>query len=357
MSNKEENDPFPDFDPNGIGISGKLFGLPFEPVNSEVVILPVPWEVTVSYHSGTAQGPEAILAASQQVDLFQEDIKDAWKLGVCLLPIDENLQADNNKYRLLAGNYIQWLGEGALEIHGERFAAVPDIINRACEEMNDWVYQQARYYLKEGKVFGLLGGDHSTPLGAIRALADHHSTFGILQIDAHADLRSAYEGFDYSHASIAHNFLKIPQVDRLVQVGIRDYCEEEWTVIHSDERIRLFSDSQLKAQLFEGRTWISICQEMVANLPEKVYLTIDIDGLNPALCPHTGTPVPGGLDFQQLDYLLKTLVKSGRQVIGFDLVEVAPGPEKSDWDANVGARVLYRMVNLAAVSQGKLNWL
>lgn len=356
MANNNKTTLVQNFDPNGMGIAGNLFGLPFTPETSELIILPVPWEVTVSYQAGTARGPKAILDASVQVDLFQEDIIDAWKMGISLLPIDENLEADNNKFRLLAGNYIQWLEKGAGELEGERFAAVPGIINKACEEMNEWVYQQAKTYLDKGKIFGLLGGDHSTPLGAIRALATENPSFGILQIDAHADLRVSYEGFDYSHASIAHNVLKIPEVKQLVQVGVRDLCEEEWTCIHSDERIRLFSDSQLKAELYEGRSWASICQDIVANLPEKVYLSIDIDGLNPALCPHTGTPVPGGLDYQQLVFLVKTLVKTGRQLIGFDLVEVAPGPEKDEWDANVGARLLYRMANLAAVSQGRLHW-
>ncbi|SHN10363.1 agmatinase [Cyclobacterium lianum] len=357
MSNSKVNQIYPTFDPNGVGVAGKLFGLPFTTEESEVVVLPVPWEVTVSYHSGTARGPEAILAASRQVDLFQEDIKDAWKLGVSLLPIDENLQADNNKYRLLAGNYIEWLEEGAGDVQGERFAAVPDIVNKACEEMNDWVYRQAKQYLDKGKLFGLLGGDHSSPLGAIRANAAHHTSFGILQIDAHADLRQAYEGFTYSHASIAANFLELHQVSSLVQVGIRDYCEEEYDLIHSDERIWLYSDKYLKAEMYEGRTWASVCADILDQLPDKVYLTIDIDGLNPSLCPHTGTPVPGGLDFEQVDFLLKKLVLSGRKIIGFDLVEVAPGPDGSDWDANVAARLLYRLVNLAAVSQGKLKWL
>lgn len=344
------------FDPNGLGIAGNLFGLPYEPENSQLTILPVPWEATVSYSSGTARGPAAILEASVQVDLFQEDIRDAWKLGISMLPMDQDTEAANNKYRFLAENYIQWLQAGSQPDQDERFAAVPEIINGACREMNDWVYQQAKDQLEQGKMVGLLGGDHSTPLGLVQALAERNEAFGILQIDAHADLRTAYEGFDFSHASIAHNFLKIPQLQRLVQVGVRDFCKQEWNLSQADARCRMFTDGNLKEQLFQGNTWDALCREIIADLPEQVYLSIDIDGLIPQLCPNTGTPVPGGLDYQQLMHLIKLLVTSGRKLIGFDLVEVAPGTDGGEWDANVGARVLYRIANLAAVSQGKLEW-
>ncbi|WP_154854121.1 agmatinase family protein [Cyclobacterium xiamenense] len=344
------------FDPNGLGYAGKLFGLPFEPENSQLLILPVPWEVTVSYRSGTAGGPAAILEASVQVDLFQEDIRDAWKLGLSMLPLNPALKADNDNYRLLADKYIQWLQKGSPEADHERFAAVPDIINAACRKMNDWVTEQAEKQLDQGKLVGLLGGDHSTPLGLVQAIAKKHESFGILQIDAHADLRPAYEGFDFSHASIAYNFLKIPQVQRLVQVGVRDVCEQEWNLGQSDTRCQLFTDGNLKEQLYGGNTWEALCREILAALPEQVYLSIDIDGLIPQLCPHTGTPVPGGLDYQQLMFLIKMLVRSGRKLIGFDLVEVAPGSDGGEWDANVGARILYRIANLTAVSQGKLHW-
>lgn len=354
MSQKDAS--ITNFDPNGLGISGNLFGLPFEPESSRMTILPVPWEVTVSYSSGTARGPAAVLEASVQVDLFQEDIRNAWQLGISMLPLDQDIEAANNKYRFLANNYIQWLQAGSQQDQDERFAAVPEIINGACREMNDWVYQQAKNQLEQGKLVGLLGGDHSTPLGLVQALAERNDTFGILQIDAHADLRMAYEGFEFSHASIARNFLQIPQVKRLVQVGIRDLCEEEWNLSESDARCRMFTDSNLKAQMFKGKTWDILCKEIIADLPEQVYLSIDIDGLIPQLCPNTGTPVPGGLDYQQLMYLIMVLVTSGRKLIGFDLVEVAPGTDGGEWDANVGARVLYRIANLTAVSQDKLKW-
>lgn len=344
------------FDPNGVGLNAQLFGLPFSVEMAEMVILPVPWEVTVSYSEGTANGPEAILNASTQVDLFQEDIIDAWKMGIAMLPIDDLLKSQSEQQRSLANAYIQWLEAGEPEAVRSRYEKCPEGINAACGKMNDWVYQQSKKYLEQGKMIGLLGGDHSTPLGLIRAMAEKHSSFGILQIDAHADLRPAYEGFEYSHASIAYNFMKMPEVKQLVQVGIRDFCEQEYSFSQSDKRITMYTDSQLKEALFQGVNWSDLCKRIIADLPEKVYLTIDVDGLLPNLCPNTGTPVPGGLDFQQLMYLIKILVKSGREIIGFDLVEVAPGENGDEWDANVGARILYRVANLVGLSQGKLSW-
>jgi agmatinase len=187
------------------------------------------------------------------------------------------------------------------------------------------------------------------------SLASNHDSFGILQIDAHADLREAYEGFDYSHASVMYNALELAQVDKLVQVGVRDFCEEElFRIQKSHGRIKTFFDQDIKTAAFEGKTWQTQCIEIIKTLPEKVYISFDIDGLDPKLCPSTGTPVPGGLDFAQAMYLIKEVVKSGRTIIGCDLNEVAPGV--NEWDANVGARVLYRMALLMAVSQGKLSF-
>ncbi|AEL27302.1 agmatinase family protein [Cyclobacterium marinum] len=356
MSASEKLSEISKFDPNGVGVNTKLFGLPFTVDMAEMVILPVPWEVTVTYREGTINGPEAILKASTQVDLFQEDIIDAWKMGITMLPINDLLKSQGVQQRSIANAYDQWLEAGEPETVRNLYEKSPERINAACEKMNDWVYQHARLYIEQGKIIGLLGGDHSTPLGLIRAMAVKHSSFGILQIDAHADLRPAYKGLEYSHASIAHNFMKILEVKHLVQVGVRDLCEQEWVYIQSEKRISLYTDDQLKEEQYLGVNWSEICKRIIADLPEKVYLTIDIDGLLPHLCPNTGTPVPGGLDYQQLMFLIKMLVKSGRQIIGFDLVEVAPGESGDEWDAIVGARILYRVANLVGLSQGKLSW-
>ena len=197
---------------------------------------------------------------------------------------------------------------------------------------------------------GLLGGDHSTPLGFYKAIAEKHGSFGILQIDAHCDLREAYEHLKYSHASIMYNALEeVPEVIKLVQVGTRDYAPIELEYINdSNGRITTFFDKDLKERQYEGETWKSIVDEIVSKLPQKVYISFDIDGLDPKLCPNTGTPVQGGFETQQVYYLFRQVLKSGRHLIGFDLNEV--GTSTNDWDENVGARVLFKLCNLMIAS-------
>lgn len=346
---------FENFDADGVGVMGSLFGLPFTPENSELIILPVPWEVTVSYSSGTANGPKSILEASTQVDLFVDDIDDAWKLGLTMLPISEEWKKESDKMREKSSLYIKWLEDGKPEFSDEEFHKIPEQVNQMSAQLNQWVKSQALKYITDGKMVAVLGGDHSTPLGLIEALSEQYQNFGILQIDAHADLRVAYEDFTFSHASIMYNALKCSQISKLVQVGIRDCSNSESNLIkESHGRITTFFDRNIKEQLSEGKTWRKICRNIISTLPENIYISFDIDGLDPKLCPHTGTPVPGGFDFYEIFYLIKLLVTSGKKIIGFDLCEVAPG--EKEWDGNVGARVLYRLSNLMAVSQGKLKF-
>ena len=250
------------FDPNGPGTAGSLFGLPFTPESAEVVVIPIPWEVTVSYHSGTAKGPQVILDASSQIDLAMRDIPDAWKLGISILPFPANLYEESLNLRDLASKHIHALERGEKIEVGNPVVAK---INEACENLNIYVKSVTQKYLKEKKMVALLGGDHSTPLGFLRALSEVHERFGILQIDAHADLRRAYEGFTYSHASVMFNALKIPGVARLVQVGIRDYCDEELRIIdRAMGRVVSYFDQDIKDQGYEGKSWSSTCDQIVA---------------------------------------------------------------------------------------------
>jgi agmatinase len=338
------------FNPNDIGnVNAGMYGLPFTQEECGIQLIPVPWEVTVSYGGGTADGPEAILEASYQVDLYDPFVADAWQTGIYLDPIKEGLRNKSEILREKAEAYIEQLANG-----GTGSRKTVEEINAECMRMNAWVKSRALHFLQQDKTVGLLGGDHSTPLGMMQALAEHVGEFGILQIDAHADLRNAYEGFEFSHASIMFNALKIPQVTKLVQVGIRDYCEEELQVVNSSSgRVLCYYDRDLKHAQYSGESWASICDKIVANLPARVYLSFDIDGLDPKLCPHTGTPVAGGFETEQVLMLLEKAVRAGKKFIGFDLNEVSPGPEGDDWDANVAARLLYRIANLVAHSQGR----
>ena len=146
------------------------------------------------------------------------------------------------------------------------------------------------------------------------------------------------------------NALKeIPQLVRLVQVGIRDYSQIEWDYItHSNFKVITYFDKEIKNRQFEGDTWKHIAEEIVSKLPEKVYISFDIDGLDRKLCPHTGTPVPGGFELEEVFFVFRKIMESGREIVGFDLSEV--GVSDTDWNSNVGARVLFKLCNLLVTS-------
>ncbi len=340
------------FDPSQPGLAdATVFGLPFSAEDSEIIVIPVPWEVTVSYGAGASEGPEAVLDASFQVDLNHQDFPGLWKLGIYMDEAPKHWKANSEKYKSLAQPIIE-----ALEA-GEDIETFPvlqsdlDKINKVCRELHTEVKEKALFWMNKGKKVVLLGGDHSTPLGYYEALASKHNDFGILHLDAHMDLRIAYEGFTYSHASIMYNTLQIPQVSKIVQVGIRDFCEQEVDVVaKSNGCVLVHTDSDLQTESFEGKTWAEQCDAIIASLPQKVCISFDIDGMYPWYCPNTGTPVPGGFSFEQATYLFNKLASSGKEIIGFDLVEVAPGED--DWDGNVGARMLFHMCGVLAKNNG-----
>jgi agmatinase len=332
-----------DFDPDAAASADSgIYGLPHTPDEARVILIPVPWEATTSYRAGTAGGPAAILAASKQVDLFDRETGRPYEAGIAMLPIPEEIVAWNREARALAEPLIAAGGAAAGDPSLAR-------VNALSERVNTWVSVKCTHWTEEGKLVGVVGGDHSVPFGAIAAIARRHPGLGILHLDAHADLRAAYEGFTWSHASIMHNVVtRLPEVARVVQVGIRDLGEAEHAMIERSEgRIVTFFDAELADARLSGETFTTQAWRIVDALPGEVYLSFDIDGLDPTLCPHTGTPVPGGLSFHQVTSLLKHVVESGRSIVGFDLNEVAPGPDGDEWDASVGARLLYKMIGWA----------
>ncbi len=338
-----------DYNPSDVGCSnGNYFGMPFTTEESQLVLVSVPWGVTASYGGGQNFAPDAIIGASVQLDFYDPVSPDEWQKGIATAPVDYSIQDIDSLLRGDAKKVIKYLEEGGTIFESSMLPTRRARVNSGSAEMNCKVYEQTSAWLMQGKLVGLVGGDHSTPLGFIKALADRHEEFGILHIDAHADLREAYEGFKYSHASIMYNVLnEVENVKRLVQVGIRDYCDDEVALAKASEgRVVQFDDYLMAAERFEGTTWAQQCEKIVEHLPEKVYVSFDIDGLAADLCPGTGTPVAGGLTFHQAVYLLDRVVKSGRRIIGFDLVEVAPREEGDEWDANVGARMLYKLCGL-----------
>lgn len=335
-----------EFDPSGVGVKGTLFGFPYQSEDAELIVVPMPWDVTVSYGAGTAKGPQAILEASAQLDFELYGVRKPWTYPSVLID-NPTLTESNSRNRPLAKSIINDLEQGN--------EAEPDQlrrVNQACREMFLLGHGLASTWLNKGKNVAFLGGDHSTPLGLMKALGERQA-FGILQIDAHMDLRKAYEGFEFSHASIMYNAVQQKGIQSITQVGIRDFCEEEVKFIGQSEKpIHVFYDDQIKAGMMQGRTWYDWVEQIIATLPEKVYISFDIDGLQPFLCPNTGTPVPGGLTFEEADYLMRAVVKSGKEIVGFDLSEVGPG--ENEWDANVGARILYRLCAYLGLSNGYL---
>jgi agmatinase len=340
------------FDPSQPGLAdATIFGLPFTAEQSEIIIIPVPWEVTVSYGAGASEGPAAILEASFQIDLLHQEFPELWKLGIFLDEAPLHWKTNSDKHKSLAQPIIETLENGDTIADFPKLQSDLDTINKVCSDLHTEVKERVLYWMNKGKKVVLLGGDHSTPLGYYEALASQHDEFGILHIDAHMDLRIAYEGFTYSHASIMYNALQLPQLKKIVQVGIRDFCEQEVEVVNQENgRVLVHTDTDIKKQLFEGNTWQHLCDHIIYSLPKKVCVSFDIDGMNALYCPNTGTPVPGGLSYEQATYLLSRLAESNKEIIGFDLVEVAPGD--NDWDGNVGARMLFQMCGMFAKSQG-----
>ncbi len=339
-----------DFNPNGVGIdNGSYFGLPCQIEGSKVVLISAPWDVTVSYGAGCAFAPDAIIEASTQLDLYDPSAPDAWREGVATAAVDYSIQELSQALRKDAVRVIDHLEDGG---NTSDFLISRKLkrVNDGSQRLNQKIYDQAANLLNRGKIVGLVGGDHSTPYGLIKAVGEKFPDFGILHIDAHCDLREAYEGFEFSHASIMHNVLRdVAEVSKIVEVGVRDFCDEELLVAQSSPRVEMFSDHALSRERFAGVTWAQQCQRIVDALPEMVYVSFDIDGLSMNCCPHTGTPVPGGMSFNEAVYLLERVVESGRKIISFDVVEVTPS-QVERIDAIVGARILYKLCGVAIVS-------
>jgi agmatinase len=322
-----------------------VFGLPFSETDAQLCVVPVPWEATTSYGGGTAQGPKAILAASPQLDLFDLRFRSIWQKGIYLTRPLKQLKSWNARAKRAAQSVAKSLEKG----HAPSRTALTTV-NSISDQVMRLVETECARLRARKKIVAVLGGDHSSPLGLIKTLDKEKIRFGILHFDAHLDLRESYQGFRHSHASIMFNVLReCTYLTALVGVGYRDFSQAEYNLSQSDQRITTFFDRDVKARLLRGEPWAAITDEIVERLPQHVYVSFDIDGLDPAFCPNTGTPVPGGLSYDQAVAVLERVVESGRTIIGFDLVEVAPG--RLEWDANVGARLLYQLCGWCLKSQ------
>ena len=269
--------------------------------NSEIVIYSAPLENTVSYGSGTKNGPKEILKASHYVEFYDEetDRELCFEKGIATLPIS---------------NFDKLSSEKAIEKIEKDIATL----------------------IKDNKFAVMLGGEHTVTLGSVLAHHKKYNNLSILQIDAHSDLRESYEGSIYSHASVMRRIFEFNK--NIVQVGIRAQCKEESELIKK-EKIKTFYAREIR-QAESQKKWQN---EILRSLNKNIYITFDIDGLDPSIVPATGTPEPGGLFWDETLDLIKLIGKK-KNIVGFDLVELAPS--KFHPASNfIAAKLVYKMLN------------
>lgn len=321
-----------------------VFGLSYDKSESSLILLSIPFELTTTFREGTLYAPHKIKDASSQIDLMNNLDSYAWQKGIYWDNSNEYFFLNISKsYRPSAKKIIDFLENNQLlndELKNEQY-----IINNVCEKASNEISKLVFQILQNDKIPGVIGGEHSITYGVIDAIQNVYDDFCILQIDAHHDLRNTYLGFTYSHASVMYNILnKYDNVNKIVQIGVRDYCEEEKNLVEENDKIFTFYDFDINVQLFNGKSFHDIAKQIVDLLTDNLYISFDIDGLQPYLCPETGTPVPGGLSYEQIEYLFYLISKTNKKIIGFDLCEVSG---RGQWDAIVGSRILYLLSVLA----------
>lgn len=288
-----------------------FLGLP-EPQSSfdaaQVLVLPIPYEATVSYGGGTANGPAAIITASQQVELYDREF-------------DREPALDYGVHTL-----------SALDLPDDPEAAVARIAETVADAA------------RTGKLVVGLGGEHTVSVGFGRGLLAALAPPGgqpitVVQLDAHSDLRDEYEDSPYSHACIARRLLDDPRVEQVLQLGIRSVCAEEVAFARANPgRVRIWYAEEIHDGDWQG--------ELIARLTgRRIFLTIDVDGLDPAIVPATGTPEPDGLTWRETLAILRTVAEAG-QIVGLDCVELAPNLGQHAADFAV-AKLVYKAMTYA----------
>jgi agmatinase len=322
------------FNPNGPAAKDSgIFGLPYKVAESNLIIIPIPWDATSYQKSNAFLGPRVILSESKFVELYDKNLKGFYKSGIAFVESSKIIKRLNNKARKL----VQ-------KARSNEFDNRLNKIDKWCNDMNSYVFETTKKYLDMNKLVGLIGGDHSISFGSVKAHLDKYPKMGLLQLDAHCDLRNSFEGFTYSNASVMNNILSNTNINKLVQVGVRGMCEEEFLRINdAKDKIRVFYDIEIAERKSKGDSWMDICKEIASCLPSDVYLTCDIDVLTPALCPNTRTPIPGGITYNEIILLLKSLTTNGKKIVGFDIVETSPNENKSTIDGIVSANLLYQL--------------
>lgn len=286
---------------NFLGLSSQL--AEFE--KSEFVILPVPYEQTTTYQVGTKHGPQAIIAASQEVETFDEELKlEACQAGICTLDDLGTTTSD-------------------------------------AERMLEKIHQTTHSLIGSGKKVVMIGGEHTISIGAVRAFREKYPDLCVLQLDAHADLRDTYQQSKYSHACVMH---RIGEICPFVGMGIRNISREEHEFIRQSKTDIFFAQDLKNLNRWK--------EKVLDRLGPDVYLTLDLDFLDPSIMPSVGTPEPGGfLWYHTLDFL-KELV-SRKNLVGFDLVELCPVPGLIAPDF-LAAKLIYKIIGYMVAKRGKV---
>ena len=270
-------------------------------VRAIFAVIPVPYDLTSTYRSGSRQGPAAILDASSHMELYDEELgQETYRCGIHTLP------------------YLE-----------------PDA--RGPKEMIEIIRQKTAEVVAADQIPVTLGGEHSISFGCVQALKEKYPALSVLQFDAHADLRDAYQGSPYSHASVAR---RISECCPLVQAGIRSMSTEEAAFLPGS-RVKSFSADYI----LEDKDW---CETIAQHLDGDIYITVDLDVLDPAFMPATGTPEPGGIGWKELLRLIRTVSKKCC-IRGFDVVELSPVPGLVAPDF-LAAKLVYRMMGYALVN-------
>ena len=326
-----------------VGDGGYYFDEKCSPADADLVIVSAPWSVTSDYGHGATYTPDAVIDASTYGNLYDVESGFSAEGRVATAVIDYNIQELSEHLGRDAERSANRSFDGATPV-AEHATRKVKHINEGFAEMHDSIYKQTKHWVSQGKRVAVVGGDHSVSFGAVKAVAEHYKELGVLFIDAHADYAHEDETFAYSHRTVARNIVEeIPSVSRLVEVGVRDIDKSEMDMLVANDKIELFLAERVAAKRFEGECWGNLCREMVDKLPQKVYVSLDIDALKVEFCTHTNSPVPGGMTFDEVVYLVNCVVKSGREIVGFDITEVVSNIDDK-MDAIVAVRLLTKMI-------------
>ncbi|MBE6193869.1 MAG: agmatinase [Rikenellaceae bacterium] len=318
--------------------------------DAPIVLVSAPWAVTSAAGQGAAYTPDAIIDASTHLSLYDVVSNTSIDGKVATAEVDYDLQESSLQLGGDAAKVVAHIEDGGA-LTGDYFARKVVRINLGFRDMHRSVGKRVFRFASKGKIVGIVGGDHSVAFGAVRSISSVYPQMGVLFVDAHSDLRPSGRIFDYSHLSVARNIVdEIPAVSKLVQVGVRDMSREEIDFAQSHPKVTMFCHEKLTAERFSGRSWGEVCDDVVAQLPDKVYISFDIDALSPECCPHTKRPVAGGMTFDEAVCLINRVAESGREIVGFDLTEIVPVME-SGVDAAVGARMLVKLCAAALCSK------